>query len=272
MNMMWVWGSVVTKRIHLLNIAGWTNKGAWEIVLSSIRRRRNLRMRIGSITFDVRESEYDTFKEIFIDGEYTSCLSRLDNFRPSYVLDLGGNVGFATIYFRRLWPNCQIEVFEPIPETFKRLLDNTSTIASLTAYNKAVGRKNSKKLFTVDGPGSSSVRTQTARENLLISCEEIDILSMVDLSCVEASALLKVDIEGAEWDLFDDNRFGNFLGKFSCVILEVHEFAGRTITEFEQRYLKTLSDVGWTYSKERSIDRWASVYVIWRGDVIGVDS
>jgi FkbM family methyltransferase len=57
---------------------------------------------------------------------------------PRVVLDLGGNIGAATVYFATRWPEAQIAVIEPDPDAFQRLLRNTSRFAGVRALRVAV--------------------------------------------------------------------------------------------------------------------------------------
>src|SRR4051812_2576329 len=49
-------------------------------------------------------SDFPVFLELFVSGEYAPA-ARLVPPPVRWVLDLGGNVGFATAYLHRTWPD-----------------------------------------------------------------------------------------------------------------------------------------------------------------------
>jgi FkbM family methyltransferase len=51
-------------------------------------------------------------------------LPRLPDFRPSTILDLGANIGLASIYFATRYPQAHIWSFEPLPENLELLKRN----------------------------------------------------------------------------------------------------------------------------------------------------
>jgi FkbM family methyltransferase len=256
--------SAVDKRIQILKLFGFTEVTSWSLVLSSLRRRRSLSVTLGDRQFSVLKSEYDTFKEIYIDGEYAQCLQYSGVQHPNFIVDLGGNVGFATIYFLHLWPNVVVDVFEPIPETYDRLTQNLSGIDSVTLHRKSAGCENKDTFFTSDGPGSSSMKPPPDKGHDYVSCDEIDIFEFLDRDGGEGGGLLKVDIEGGEWTIFEDLRIDKLLEKFKVVIVEVHEFGDYFMSDFETKHIRRLLELGWKSTKVREIAQCASVYVLWR--------
>ncbi len=233
-------------------------------MLSSIRHARNFDIRLKNMLFSVSTDEYGIFKEIFIDGEYSSALSETQCFHPDFVLDLGGNVGFSVIYFRHRFPTVPIYVFEPLPPHFDRLKQNLRTVNGVTLCQNSAGCESRRVNFFDYGAGSSSVIDHSCVQAKRYECNELDIFEFVNELEHVGRGLLKVDIEGGEWELFGDARMSNLLQRFGSVILEVHQFDANSISAFEVKYLGPLRSQGWRIKVIRKIQNWASVYVMSR--------
>lgn len=74
----------------------------------------------------VREYGTDlaTFEEVFIRDVYACAYQDLQNCR--YIIDVGANIGLASVQFSLLFPEAQVFALEPDPESW---LDNVDRIA-----------------------------------------------------------------------------------------------------------------------------------------------
>jgi FkbM family methyltransferase len=68
------------------------------------------------------------------------------------VLDIGANYGYFTTLFSGLVSTCgEVHAFEPVPETYKLLLENTRRLMpNIKANNFAVGQKREKAVISYD--------------------------------------------------------------------------------------------------------------------------
>jgi FkbM family methyltransferase len=254
----------IKTRVHVFRVLGIANKTAWKLALSSLSRYRDLIVVMDNVCFTVLTPEYGIFKEIFIEGEYTSCLECSEGVAPDFIVDLGGNVGFGTLYFKKYWPSVPTIVFEPIPSIFARLKQNMSDVLAVKIHNQAAGCVDAKRIFVVDGASSSSENLNGSTQNTYIECDQIDIFNFISELKYSSNGLLKIDIEGEEWNLMNDSRFYPSLTRFNTVILEIHEFDVRKIIDFEQYYAPKLVACGFTIAKIREVPQFAAVYVCWR--------
>jgi FkbM family methyltransferase len=114
---------------------------------------------------------------------------------PATILDIGANIGLFALAARGRYPEANIHCYEPNPRALPYLRSNAYG-AKFTVYAEAVGANNgrvqivdmgdSNQAATVDveGAGISKVGFEVA----------VGRLGYVDL--------LKLDCEGAEWDIF----------------------------------------------------------------------
>lgn len=77
--------------------------------------------------------ELHGLREVFVQGDYEVSLPRA----PEVILDLGGNIGAASVYFATRWPHAQVIVLEPDPDAYERLAHNTSPFARVRALQMA---------------------------------------------------------------------------------------------------------------------------------------
>src|SRR5688572_27466955 len=65
------------------------------------------------------------------------------------IFDVGAYVGEKTLYYKRLFPLSKIHCFEPFPESYDKLVKNTSNKSSIILENMAVSDHTSKVEFSI---------------------------------------------------------------------------------------------------------------------------
>lgn len=145
-------------------------------------------------------TDYDIAWQIYWRGDYEAPRP-LENVRK--VVDLGANVGYSCIYWCKRYPECSVTALEPHPVHVKvmqgnlarnGLLDRVSLVAA------AAGAKQRHSYLT-DARTSSAVTDEA-------SDFEIDVLDIFREPCMEGPIdILKIDIEGGEYELLSDPRF-----------------------------------------------------------------
>ncbi len=155
-----------------------------------------------------------SLREIFIDEIYKI---RFDRPNP-YILDCGANIGLSILYMKQLYPNARILAFEPDDSNFKLLKSNTEDLKDVSVVKKAVWKENTTISFASTGTLSSKIVHDNANDQLK-SMEGIRLKDYLN----EPVDLLKLDIEGAEYEVIKDckeklssikNLFIEYHGKF----------------------------------------------------------
>ncbi len=172
---------------------------------------------------------------IFIKQEYKDF--KPDNDSP-LIFDCGANVGLATIYFKKFYPNSKIFAFEPDEEIFTLLEKNIiqNSLDNVTIFNLALSDSKGVKDFFYDenrktsNIGSGSLieeRSPKNRKNV-----ETGILSeyignqMVDF--------VKMDIEGSEYSVINELAKSNKLKNIKQLIVEYHHKIGKEKSKFSE--------------------------------------
>ena len=121
------------------------------------------------------------------------------------VLDIGANVGVTALYFSRIFPRADVYAFEPAPDNFAVLQKNVSNCNRIRAYNFALGSQDATlELFASDNPvnfGGYSLHAAGSDTSKKISIPVRNVASVLAEISVKAVDVIKVDTEGAEWDI-----------------------------------------------------------------------
>jgi FkbM family methyltransferase len=121
------------------------------------------------------------------------------------VLDIGANVGVTALYFSRIFPNANVHAFEPAPDNFAVLQKNVANCKRIRAYNFALGAQDATlELFGSDNPvnfGGYSLHAAGSDTSKKISIPVRNVAGVLKEIGVEAVDVVKVDTEGAEWDI-----------------------------------------------------------------------
>jgi FkbM family methyltransferase len=188
---------------------------------------------LGAITVQVQtEEDLYILIEIHVEGSYN-----LHSSRPAIVLDIGMNVGFASLAFAAM-PNVQQVIsFEPFPATFEQALANfrlnPALHAKITPVNVGIGATSRilsleycdawRGSMGIDGvPDSLRAGNQFRQENVQIRSIH-EALSLPALNpIVNTDLFAKIDCEGAEYEIIDALYTAGALPRFKAIMLEWH--------------------------------------------------
>jgi FkbM family methyltransferase len=171
------------------------------------------------------------FKEMFIVEEYNSAY----NGSSPFIIDCGANIGMATLYFKWRFPDAVIHSFEPDPVTFKLLQKNIEQngISNVTLHNKAVSTYNGTIVFynDINNPGSLLMSTRSDRHP--DNKTEVPCIKLAEfINTQNKIDIVKIDIEGAEFILFEDLAAENALVTVQEMFIEYHHKIGNEPSKF----------------------------------------
>lgn len=136
------------------------------------------------------------------------------------MLDVGAHLGLTVLLFRRLFPDATIIAVEPNPHNLRKLERNVGHLDNVTLVPVAVGGADGSGRFDAeasswssrllgDGEGDAAVQVPIRSLDSLIS----------DFDIQPASCLLKLDAEGAEWEMLSHS---NTTGEFLAIVGDLH--------------------------------------------------
>lgn len=178
----------------------------------------------------LRSKTYDTniFYQIFINEELGIKFENEIN----TILDLGGNIGLATLFLLRKFPLATFVTVEPENYNFKVLLKNTCNYKNIQCLKAGVFSKNCN-LFLVDleeGEASYQIVEDPKSFKILdkINCVNIDFIKeKFNLKKID---LIKMDIEGSEEACILDTPI-EWINSTTYLMVEIHESFKAGLTE-----------------------------------------
>lgn len=193
---------------------------------------------IGSLQF--------LFREIFVRGDYFLEVNR----DGPLVFDCGANIGLSTLFFKWLYPNCEIHAFEPDPETFEILKENVSRngLANVHLHNVALtGAAGQLAFFVPNGssgsPLMSTVSSRSGPDSRRLVVEGVPLSRYISDREID---LVKMDVEGAEEAVLREAAAAGTLRHVKEIAVEYHHNLEAGISRFGS-FLQLLQDAGYHY-------------------------
>ena len=149
------------------------------------------------------------YGEVFTLDSYDCELS------PRFIVDAGANVGYASVLFAERWPEATIVALEPDSSNFDLLLRNTRRYPRIRPLRAALWSDHTP--LQLKGETNWALRVEEA------SRSDFDTVTMADLVAMSPGRidLLKLDVEGAERDLFLNDP--TCLDAVHLLIVELHD-------------------------------------------------
>ncbi len=162
-----------------------------------------------------------TLDEIFCLGHYDPPIQAASILRPAgrplRVVDLGANIGLFGALIRRTHPSARMVAFEPDPanvELLRRSIEANGGQERWQLVEACAAPEDGMVPFVAHEDTSSRVEADAGAATMVRAVDVFPFLEGVDL--------LKIDIEGAEWPILADPRFGAGVAK--TLALEYHPY------------------------------------------------
>jgi FkbM family methyltransferase len=163
-------------------------------------------------------SDISAFYQIFYRKDYDLRYT----VEPKTILDLGANIGLSVIYFKSRFPDATIIAVEPDPENFRMLQNNTQAYSNVHCLNYGIWNK--QAFLEIKDPGFGKwalmlSETDQKSESTVEATSINDILAKFGIDKID---ILKIDIEGSEKELFENN-YEHWLPLVNTLIIELHD-------------------------------------------------
>jgi FkbM family methyltransferase len=121
----------------------------------------------------------------------------------NFILDLRAHKGFVTKHFALKYPNAVIHAYEPNPESYKKLRRRVRGFRNVHTFNEAIAAQDGEVAFY------AGERTVTASRFGVGKSIEVPRTSLqTALSRLGTPAFVKMDIEGAEYEVLEQRPAG----------------------------------------------------------------
>ncbi|HLH83376.1 MAG TPA: FkbM family methyltransferase [Trebonia sp.] len=183
-------------------------------------------------------SDISVFNGIFRWHEYGWDLPR----QPRTIIDGGAYIGLSAIYFTMRYPGVRVIAVEASERNFELLVRNTSAFPNIEPVHAALWPQPGTLTLTDPGTGLWGLQVRDAAEAASAapdiagrpdgSVRAITIADIIRDHGLARVDLLKVDIEGAEKELFSAPE--PWLAQVDAICIELHDWfkAGCTRTFF----------------------------------------
>jgi FkbM family methyltransferase len=176
-----------------------------------------------SISVRPREADLSVACEVFANQTYRPPIS-LHAADLQTIVDCGANVGYATLYLAHLLPQARIVAYEPVPahvDILRRHVDGNRLANRVRIVPEAAWTKRALLPFFESDNRSSLLNSLKHGEARELSVQAADFLQ----DCRELGRidLLKMDIEGSEYPILLDGRFGEL--DIRNIVVEWHRTA-----------------------------------------------
>ena len=170
--------------------------------------------------------------------------SPTENMNLKTIIDLGANIGTESIRFGKLYPEARIIAVEAVKRNFEQLQKNISSFQKIEVSHTAIWSEKCKlKLIsaTDDSQGWHLEAVDANQDYDMLGQTFHDLMQSFKVSSID---VLKVDIEGAEMELFGNNC-DQWIHNVKCLIIECPDGDSPLATS---KIFKIFNDVGYTFN------------------------
>lgn len=138
----------------------------------------------------------------------------------SIVLDLGGYLGdWSSLIYCMHSP--KIHIFEPIPVFYDTIKYRFKNNQNIFAHNYGLGKRK-EKISIAFRDDATSIFSTSDGDNIEI--EMMDIIEFLNVNSIKRIDLLKLNIEGSEYDVLERLIDTGWLPKIEHIQVQFHDF------------------------------------------------
>jgi FkbM family methyltransferase len=179
-------------------------------------------------------SDGEVFRQVFLERQYDArdlpqwkaierkYVAILARGKIPLIVDCGANIGLSTVFFQQIFPSAKIVAVEPETGNFGVLLRNCKPYPNLVPLQAAISDHGTRVRVANPGAESWAFRVEDAEEDAPESIRALTIPEIVAAYPGTELLVVKVDIEGAEEQLFRANTA--WLDETPLLIVELHDW------------------------------------------------
>jgi len=138
------------------------------------------------------------------------------------VIDAGANVGDTSVWYATRFPTASIFAIEPDPDNFAVLTRNCAPYGDrITSVKAALWPTRNARVTLVPSEMASGISVRESPNERAMTCSTIDPLTILAEANHSEIDIFKIDIEGAELQLFSQDC-DEWLRLTRSILIEIH--------------------------------------------------
>lgn len=198
--------------------------------------------------------DLDVLKSTFLE-KYHRCPFQLP--AAAVIVDIGSNVGYTLADFRMQYPDARLIGVELDKENFLQLQENVRELGNCSVLNAGVWKTDGVINYSGKDAQSFNINTQSKEG---ATAEAITMDSLFSRYNIETADYVKMDIEGAEEEIFFGSDFQKWLAKVRYMSIEVHDTEKHSNAELRQK-IKTAIEAAGFFVMQSSV-HWSSLVAV----------
>lgn len=162
------------------------------------------------------------------------------------LFDIGSYTGdFAKGFVAK--HKCRAYCFEPVTKFYRHSMHNLEGVDGVEIYHFGLGPKNEEIEISLDSDASSLFLTEKASNTEVVQIKRID--EFILENDIENIKVIKINIEGAEYDLLDHCLDTGIVSRFENIQVQFHTFIDDCVERRDsiRKRLSETHELTWDY-------------------------
>ena len=171
------------------------------------------------VVLRMRTTDVSICEQVLFQGHNAFALE----FVPDTIVDVGANIGMVSIFYANRYPNARIVAVEAEPSNFEILLQNVKHYSNILPFHAALwDRDGQVSLIAPGGNEDTAFKVGFAvHAGEGVPVRAITVRTLMKEAGISSIDLLKIDIEGAEKEVFE--TASDWIDNVRCLAIELHD-------------------------------------------------